>query len=353
MNAQEREKPLDSNRTIASKCRLMKSGRIISGVIFALFASALGHVAGLPAPMVKTIAITALTAFWWVTEALPIPATSMVPIALFPMAGILDQRQAAASLGSYVIILLMASFMLSKALEKSGAHERLALYMIKLVGSSGRRLVFGFMLAAAILSMWISNTAATLMLATMALAIIARTDDKRLAVPLLLGIAFAASLGGTATLIGTPPNLIFADNFLQATDQEFSFARWMSIGLPVVAIAIPFMWLWLTRNLGGVDTPTLRDPGPWRTSERRMLIVFSIAILMWVTRLEPFGDGPASWGSNKRAIPPSRCWPSSLCFSCPMEKAARFSIGSLQVISPGGCCCSSQGDLYRHRVSRE
>jgi len=267
----------------------MKPVRIILGLVAAAAAGYGAALSGLPEPVVRTIAITALTAFWWITEALPIPATSLVPFALFPLAGVMDQRQAAAALGSYVIILLMASFMLSKALEKSGAHERLALYMINLVGTSGRRLVLGFMLAAALLSMWISNTATTLMLATMALAIIARSDNPKLATPLLLGIAFAASLGGAATLIGTPPNLIFAENYLLATGEEFSFIRWMSIGLPIVAIGVPVMGLWLTRSMGDVTTPALRDPGPWRKDERRTLIVFAIAIVLWITRAEPFG----------------------------------------------------------------
>ncbi|WP_425410860.1 SLC13 family permease [Hyphococcus sp.] len=274
----------------------MKPVRIILGLLFAAAAGAAAHTGGLPREITATIAITALTAFWWVSEALPIPATSLVPFALFPLAGVLDQRQAAAALGSYVIILLMGSFMLSKALEKSGAHERLALYMINLVGASGRRLVIGFMLAAAILSMWISNTATTLMLATMAMAILARTDNPKLATPLLLGIAFAASLGGTATLIGTPPNLIFADNFLQATGEEFSFARWMAIGLPIVAIGVPIMGLWLTRSIGGVTAPALRDPGPWRKDEMRTMMVFAVAILLWITRAEPFGGWSGALG---------------------------------------------------------
>ncbi|MFC2951662.1 SLC13 family permease [Marinicaulis aureus] len=267
----------------------MKPMRILFGVLFAAAAGAAAQAGGLSQPVTATIAITALTAFWWVSEALPIPATSLVPFALFPLAGVMDQREAAAALGSYVIILLMASFMLSKALERSGAHERLALYMINLVGGSGRRLVIGFMVAAAVLSMWISNTATTLMLATMALAILSRTDDPKLGPALLLGIAYAASFGGTATLIGTPPNLIFADNYLRATGEEYSFLRWMRIGLPIVIIGIPVMALWLTRNLGGVPTPKLADPGPWRTDEKRTLIVFAIAIFLWVTRIEPFG----------------------------------------------------------------
>lgn len=274
----------------------MKPTRIILGLVFAAIAGYVAYIGGLPDKVTATIAITALTAFWWVTEALPIPATSLVPFALFPLAGVLNQGEAAAALGSYVIVLLMGSFMLSKALEKSGAHERLALYMIKLVGSSGRRLVIGFMLAAAILSMWISNTATTLMLATMALAILSRTDDPKLGPALLLGIAYAASFGGTATLIGTPPNLIFAENYLIATGEEFSFVRWMSIGLPIVAVGLPVMALWLTRSLGDVKTPALRDPGPWRKDERRTLIVFAIAIALWITRTEPFGGWSGALG---------------------------------------------------------
>lgn len=274
----------------------MKPVRIILGIAFAAGAGLAAFAGGLAEPIVWTIAITALTAFWWVTEALPIPATSIVPFALFPLAGILDQRQAAAALGSYVIVLLMASFMLSKALEKSGVHERLALYMINLVGASGRRLVIGFMIAAALLSMWISNTATTLMLATMALAILSRTDNPKLGPALLLGIAYAASLGGTATLIGTPPNLIFADAYFNATGAEFSFTRWMSIGIPIVAIGIPVIALWLTRSLGGVKTPELSDPGPWRIDERRTLMVFGLAIIMWITRAEPFGGWTGALG---------------------------------------------------------
>ena len=274
----------------------MKPYRILGGALAAAAAGALTLIAGQPEAIAWTIAITVLTAAWWVTEALPIPATSLVPFALFPMAGVLTQAQAAQALGSYVIVLLMASFMLSKALEKSGVHERLALYMIQLVGVSGRRLVFGFMLAAAILSMWISNSATTLMLATMALAIIARSDNPRLAAPLLLGIAYASSLGGTATLVGTPPNLIFADAYFKVTGEEYSFARWMKTGLPAVIVGVPLIGFWLTRAMGGVKAPTLPHMGPWRRDEVRTLIVFAFAIAAWITRSEPFGGWSGVFG---------------------------------------------------------
>ncbi|GAW95563.1 MULTISPECIES: SLC13 family permease [Colwellia] len=235
-------------------------------------------------------AITLLTVIWWVTEAIPIPATSLVPFALLPMFGILDHKTVASSLGSHVILLLMGAFMLSKALEKSGAHERLAVYMVRLVGvSSGRRLVLGFMLAAGFLSMWISNTATTLIMLPMALAILSHVDNKKLKVALILGIAYAASVGGLGTLIGTPPNIIFAAIYEEHTGKEFGFLAWMKIGVPVVLISLPIMALWLTRNVKLEHEIHLPELGKWRAEEKRTLWVFGLTALAWITRGEPFG----------------------------------------------------------------
>ena len=234
--------------------------------------------------------ITLLTVIWWVTEAIPIPATSLVPFALLPLFGILDHKTVASSLGSHVILLLMGAFMLSKALEKSGAHERLAVYMVKLVGvSSGRRLVLGFMLAASFLSMWISNTATTLIMLPMALAILSHVDNRRLKVALILGIAYASSVGGLGSLIGTPPNVIFAGIYEEHTGKEFGFLAWMKIGVPIVIIAIPVMALWLTRNVKLEHEITLPELGKWRAEEKRTLWVFGLTALAWITRGEPFG----------------------------------------------------------------
>ena len=211
-------------------------------------------------------AITLLTVIWWVTEALPIPATSLVPFALLPLFGIVDHKTVASSLGSHVILLLMGAFMLSKAIEKSGAHERLAVYMVRLVGvTSGRRMVFGFMLASAFLSMWISNTATTLIMLPIALAILKHIDNKNLKVALILGIAYAASVGGVGTPIGTPPNVIFMGIYEEQTGVEFGFLAWMKIGIPIVVLAIPIIAFWLTRNVKleqEVHLPTL---GQWRS----------------------------------------------------------------------------------------
>jgi len=234
--------------------------------------------------------ITLLTVIWWVTEPIPIPATSLVPFALLPVFGVLDHKAVASSIGSHVILLLMGAFMLSKSLEKSGAHERLAVYMVKLVGvTSGRRLVLGFMLAAGFLSMWISNTATTLIMLPMALAILTHVDNKRLKVALILGIAYAASVGGLGSLIGTPPNIIFAGIYEEHTGKEFGFLAWMKIGVPVVLIALPIMAFWLTRNVKLEHKIVLPELGEWRVEEKRTLWVFGLTALAWITRGEPFG----------------------------------------------------------------
>lgn len=235
-------------------------------------------------------AITLLTVIWWVTEALPIPATSLVPFALLPLFGIVDHKIVASSLGSHVILLLMGAFMLSKAIEKSAAHERLAVYMVKLVGvSSGRRMVLGFMIASAFLSMWISNTATTLIMLPIALAILKHIDNQKLKVALILGIAYAASVGGVGTPIGTPPNVIFMGIYEEQTGVEFGFLEWMKVGVPIVVLAIPIIAFWLTRNVKLEQEIHLPVLGPWRVEEKRTLWVFGLTALAWITRQEPFG----------------------------------------------------------------
>jgi len=245
---------------------------------------------GLAEKPATAAAITLLTVIWWVSEAIPIPATSLVPFALLPMFGVVDHKTVASSLGSHVILLLMGAFMLSKAIEKSGAHQRLAVYMVRLVGaSSGRRLVLGFMLATGLLSMWISNTATTLIMLPIALAILANVDNKELKVALILGIAYSASVGGIGTPIGTPPNVIFMGIYEEHTGREFSFLAWMKIGVPIVLIALPIMAWWLTRNVKLEQEIKLPEQGKWRSEEKRTLWVFGLTALAWITRKEPFG----------------------------------------------------------------
>jgi sodium-dependent dicarboxylate transporter 2/3/5 len=241
-----------------------------------------------------TAAVTLLCATWWIFEPVPIPFTSLIPLALFPLLGVLTPAQVGQSFGSPLILLLMGGFMLSTAMSDSGAHRRIALYMVNLFGGgSARGLVLGFMAASAVLSMWISNTATTLMLLPVALAVLEQTD-RRMNIPLLLGIAYAASIGGLGTPIGTPPNLIFMQVHLDRFGTTPSFPEWMSWGVPVVLLLVPLAGLWLTRGVQLAKPVELPRTGSWRPFEKRVLTMFALTALFWVTRQAPFG-GWSEW----------------------------------------------------------
>ena len=243
--------------------------------------------------------LTALCALWWIFEPIPIPATSMIPLGVMPLVGILDGKQVAQAYGDPLIILLMGGAMLSKAMEKSGAHRRVALAMVNLFGGDSlRSLVFGFMVASAVLSMWVSNTATTLMLLPVAYAVldsIQHPDDRgKLAVPLFLGIAYSASIGGLGTPIGSPPNVIFLKVYAETTGTMPSFIQWMTWALPVVMVMIPVAGLWLTRHLTSNQSVEIPEVGQWRQEEFRVLLIFGLTALAWITLREPFG-GWSSW----------------------------------------------------------
>ena len=240
--------------------------------------------------------VAILCVVWWVFEPVPIPVTSLLPLALLPLLGVLTPAQVGQAYGSPLILLLLGGFLLSQAMEHSGAHRRIAIGMVNLFGAhSGLRLVMGFMAAAAVLSMWISNTATTLMLLPVVLAVLEASPDKeRLAAPLLLGVAYAASVGGVGTPIGTPPNLIFMQVYEETTGQNISFTTWMIWAVPVVVLMVPAMALILTRNVRGALSVTLPSVGAWRTEEKRVMLVFGLTALAWVTRSEPFG-GWKTW----------------------------------------------------------
>ena len=266
------------------------------GPVVAACAAVAFNMAGYGGAMATVGFVAVLCILWWVFEPIPIPVTSLLPLAVLPLLGVLTPAEVGQAYGSPLILLLLGGFLLSKAMEHSGAHRRIALGMVNLFGaSSGRRLVMGFMVASAVLSMWISNTATTLMLLPVALAVLDATEEKaELAVPLLLGIAYAASVGGMGTPIGTPPNLIFMQVYEQTTGEAISFTRWMGWALPVVIIMVPAMAVVLTRNIGGPLAVKLPDAGAWRTEERRVLTVFGLTALAWITRSEPFG-GWKTW----------------------------------------------------------
>jgi sodium-dependent dicarboxylate transporter 2/3/5 len=263
---------------------------LYGGPILALLAGYLMSSAGLATDAGITFGITVLCVIWWLCEPVPIPATSLLPLALFPLFGILTPEDVAGAYGNPLILLLLGGFVLSTALAGNGAHRRIALAMVRAFGgTSSRRLVFGFMAASALISMWISNAATTLMLLPVGLAVLERSEDPRLARPLLLGIAYAASIGGMGTPVGTPPNAVFMGIYEQVVGEQVSFAEWMSWGVPVVLVFVPIAALWLTRGLthkGAVDLPQL---GPWQPAERRVFLVFAVTALLWITRAEPLG----------------------------------------------------------------
>lgn len=242
-----------------------------------------------------TLGITCWVVIWWIFEPIPIPATSLLPLALLPLLGVLSANQVAQAYGHPLVLLLLGGLMLATALEKSGAHRRVALGMVRLFGGgSSRRLVFGFMAASALLSMFISNTATTIMLLPVALAVIEKSEDDALSTPLLLGIAYAASIGGMGTPIGTPPNIVFMGVYAEVTGEIISFPQWMMWALPVVLVMLPIVAFWMTRNLNYQGHVELPHVGQWRTGERRVFAVFAVTALLWVTRTTPFG-GWTEW----------------------------------------------------------
>lgn len=261
----------------------------------AAFAAALSQ--GATPALAATLGMTVWCALWWMFEPVAAPVTALLPLAAFPLLGVLDARQVAQSYGNELILLLGGGFMLSRALERSGAHRRLALGMVRAFGGrSGRSLLYGFIAAAGTVSMWISNTATTLMLLPVALAILETYPDRRLHAPLILAIAYAASVGGLGTPIGSPPNLVFMQVYQDTTGTRYGFVDWMKVGVPLLLVFLPLMGWWLGRNLRDTPPAQLPHPGPWSAHERRVLGVFALTALAWVTRTEPMGGWSGALG---------------------------------------------------------
>ncbi|MEM8669535.1 MAG: SLC13 family permease [Planctomycetota bacterium] len=247
-----------------------------------------------------TAGIATLCAIWWIFEPVPIPVTSIVPLAVFPLVGVLSPATVGESYGHPLVLLMMGGFMLSMAMERSNTHRRIALGMVRLFGGgSARGLVFGFMIASAGLSMWISNAATTLMLLPIVLVVVEKSVDQTLRTALLLGVAYAASVGGVGTPIGTPPNLVFMTVYEEATGIEITFLQWMAMALPIVIVMIPIVGFWLTRHVKTRAALELPEVGQWRAAEIRTLAVFGITAVLWMTRSDPFGGWKTWFGLSQ------------------------------------------------------
>lgn len=251
----------------------------------------------------RTAAVAALMAIWWMTEAIPIPATALLPVVLFPLLGIMTGKAAAATYFNSIIFLFIGGFIMALGMQKWRLHRRIALRIILALGTSPRRLILGFMIATAFLSMWISNTATTMMMVPIALAIIIKLRESdeggdlgRFPIGLLIGIAYAASIGGIATLIGTPPNLSFSRIFVIYFPQapEISFANWFVFGLPCSFVFLTIAWILLSvmfvprGRAVSVSREVFRREyarlGRMTYEEKWVLALFGLMALLWLFR---------------------------------------------------------------------
>ncbi len=252
-----------------------------------------------------TAAIGLLMAIWWATEAVPIAITSFLPIVLFPLFGIASIEQTVLPYSDDVIFLFLGGFVVAFAMQRWDLHRRIALTVLQYTGGNGRSLIGGFMLASALISMWVMNTSTTMMLLPIGISVIAvihnsvaGLDEKakqHFQYALLLGIAYAASIGGISTLVGTAPNAIFAGFMADTYGTEVAFANWMLVGVPVSALMLPLAWIALTRIVYKVDFRTSgegrhelrrlkQEMGRISTPEKRVAIVFVSIAALWITR---------------------------------------------------------------------
>ncbi|MBD3217007.1 MAG: hypothetical protein GF310_01935, partial [candidate division Zixibacteria bacterium] len=234
---------LYNNYIISSKLVIMpKKIAIIAGPLLALIIILFFDLDPDNRAITHTAAVAVWMAVWWITEAIPIAATALLPVALFPLLGVAEGREIATKYFNHIIFLFMGGFIIALALQRWNLHKRIALKIMLIIGTSPSRIILGFMAASFFLSMWISNTATVMMMLPIAMAVIARLEDSfekrgvdKVATSLLLGTAYASSVGGMATLIGTPPNLAFAKIFEETFPQapEISFAGWIIFSLPI------------------------------------------------------------------------------------------------------------------------
>jgi len=244
-------------------------------------------------------------AIWWATEAIPVAVTAFLPLVIFEPLGIATLRDAAAPYANPIIYLFLGGFLMALALERWNLHRRIALAILDKTGTDGRRLIGGFMFVCAILSMWMTNTSTTMMLLPIVLSVIAVVRDNvsdlseksqtDFQIAMLLGLAYSASIGGLATLVGTPPNALLIGYLADNYEIEISFARWMTVGIPVTLVMLPIAWLVLTRFLYPVNVPAseavnrhlheLREElGPMTTPEKRVAVMFVLVVLSWMLR---------------------------------------------------------------------
>jgi solute carrier family 13 (sodium-dependent dicarboxylate transporter), member 2/3/5 len=265
----------------------------------------------------SALGLLALMVIWWVSEAIPVAATALLPLGLLPLLGIVKPVEAAAPYGDPIIFLFIGGFMIAAAIEQSGLHKRIALGILVAVGSSPAAIVGGFMIATTLLSMWISNTATALMMTPIALAVCnaaapAGVQRRKLIAATVLGVAYCASIGGIGTPIGSPTNLI-GIRWLENNQAALSFPAWMAIGVSIIAIMVPATWFILTKvayrlphKLGDEDAGKAiseqnRALGKMSAAETRVMMVFLCVAIAWMFR-EPLSKLPGGQGLTDMVI---------------------------------------------------
>lgn len=268
--------------------------------------------AGMSDPAWACVGLALLMATWWATEAIPIPATALLPLVLVPALGIGELEPTAESYANPIVFLFLGGFLLGIGMQRWELHRRIALKVLQVVGHQPRRQIAGFMIATGFLSMWVSNTATSIMMLPIGMSVISLLEDSdpkelnRYATALLLAIAYSASIGGIATLIGTPPNALLAGYLAEDQGIDIGFAQWMVVGVPVSLTMMVIAWWWLTRggfslasneDSAGMISDELRKLGPMTSAERRVGVVFLLAALFWVTR-PLLNDAGLGWLSD-------------------------------------------------------
>jgi sodium-dependent dicarboxylate transporter 2/3/5 len=280
-----------------------KSGLMLGPLVFVLI-QYFFKPEGLSPQGIAVLACTLWIAIWWITEAIPIAVTSMLPVILFPLTGAMSIHDTTSSFGDKYIFLYIGGFILSIAIEKWSLHKRIALNIINAIGTNSSSIVLGFMIATGFLSMWISNTATAVMMMPIGLAIVKQFEDHPdtqenenliFGKALMLAIAYSASIGGIGTLIGTPPNVIFAGVIQKFYHVEISFMQWFKIGFPVAVVLMAFCWFYLVKVAFKLDKQSfpggkaeiqrqLQKLGEIKFEEKAIFIVFVLTALAWITR---------------------------------------------------------------------
>jgi len=281
--------------------RLARVGLIGGATAFALMQLVPGP-AALPPEGWAAASVAVLMASWWLSEAVPIPVTALLPLVLFPTLGLTTMQQAASPYANEVIFLFMGGFFMARAMERRGLHRRIALSIVAQMGASPGRVLLGFMAGTAFVSMWISNTSTAAMMLAPALAVAAMlrptegpgsSGRYNFGVALMLGIAYSASIGGVGTLIGTPPNALFAGASLELAGVRVGFLQWMLVAVPISWVMLLVSWLVLLRvyppeTLRGDAAALLaeqrRELGPMSPGERTVSVIFALTALGWLMR---------------------------------------------------------------------